>query len=400
MNFTVTYKPGGGLEHEGRSQIFRMGGCSVRNRLEAIVDELAGNISEMEVGEPVFGDERYDPYPIEEGKFRRIPSTRPFGRVSFIDGGNLPIVSTPSFSVHLVRVYFNLFEGCERVDPRNLPSKLDFYSVATAREGDGEVEFVLKTVPADDRSEGYEPLEDDLVFSSWDRSLMSGNFRAEIDEMGGAARKFAEWKVAGLISEKELGSGDLIVHDGTLQSAISHESDFAQGAYERAQRNGVVFSGLAKTSRIYTSTGNTLVGVVKRVGDRVMAGEPWYYHPVADIERVDHPAEIFMVKLHPESDYVFRYEILKRQAEQRSREELEEILGELARNSRDASFPGYPYGLVDADRFARVRRSELESHEGMLKSVFSGRKCWSDLKEYLMATDAHSVLDSIQGGGP
>ncbi len=368
----------------------------VREKLEEIVDDLIGNISDLEPGDPTFGDDRYSPYPIDRDSFHEIPGTSDSRRISFIDGGNHPIISTPSFSIHLIRVYFNLFKGDERLNAEDLPEKLDFYSISVAEGGD-RIKYVTRTVPADEKSEGYEPIDGELSFDSWDDTLSTGHHRVDIDRLGNIARKFAEWKIAGLIAEKELDEGDLIVSDGPLKSSVTNESRFAQRAFEKAEKNGVIFSGLAKTSRIYTTTGNTLVGVVKRLGEEELPTEAWYYHPVADIDRQDHPAEMYLVKLHPESDYVFRYEILKQQAMERTRKEIENILSDLSRNSRDPSFPGYPYGLKDADQFARVRKSELESHEGMLKSAFCGRESWSDLKGYLMATDAHSVLDRIQG---
>lgn len=369
----------------------------MRKQIERIVDELAEDISSLESGEPTFGDERYNPYPIEGKNFHKIPDTNSSRKISFIDGGNQSLISTPTFSIHLIRVYFNIFEGNKRINPSMMPSKLDFYSVSMAR-GEDKIKYVTKTVPADEISRKYLPISEGLVFNSWDKSLQNGNFRVDIDDLGGVTRKFAEWYVSGLISEQELGENDMIVHDGNLQSTVSHESKFAQKAFEKAEKNGVIFSGLAKSTRVYTTTGNTLVGVIKKLGEEELPEESWYYYPVADIERQDHPAEMYFVKLHPESDYVFRYEILKKQAERKNEEEIEEIIGELSQNSHDPSFPGYPYGLMDADRFGRVRNEEKKTHENMLKSAFSGKDCWADLREYLMATDAHSVLDRIQGG--
>lgn len=37
---------------------------------------------------------------------------------------------------------------------------------------------------------------------------------------------------------------------------------------------------------------------------------------------------------------------------------MKEIVSTLAYYSADVSFPGYPYGLIDADRFARISNDE------------------------------------------
>lgn len=128
-----------------------------------------------------------------------------------------------------------------------------------------------------------------------------------------------------------------------------------------------------------------------------MAQKAWYYHPIVDIKNSNHPAEMFCVKLHPNSEYAFRLEILKEQAEKLPQKELEGFLGTLAANSRDVSFPGYPYGLVDADANARVRENEMDYHTTLFLSESSKKGRWKNLINHLKATDAHEHLNKIIG---
>ena len=56
---------------------------------------------------------------------------------------------------------------------------------------------------------------------------------------------------------------------------------------------------------------------------------------------------------------------------------------------------GYPYGLIEADRIARVRDEEIEPFRIQLLSALSGLGSWSELEAFIHATDAHSVIDEI-----
>ncbi len=66
---------------------------------------------------------------------------------------------------------------------------------------------------------------------------------------------------------------------------------------------------------------------------------------------------------------------------------MKKIFSALAENSQDPVFLGYPYGLVDADKNARVSNAE----KGFLRTVFSSK---IDLEKYNQL-DAHDVLDKI-----
>ena len=60
-------------------------------------------------------------------------------------------------------------------------------------------------------------------------------------------------------------------------------------------------------------------------------------------------------------------------------------------NSQDALFLGYPYGLIVADKFARVSHEEKKS----LKMNFLLKADNREIAEYLSTTDAHDILDNL-----
>ena len=94
------------------------------------------------------------------------------------------------------------------------------------------------------------------------------------------------------------------------------------------------------------------------------------------------------MKLHKSSNYLFRFEVFKE-----SRYDLNELLSILVENSKDPIFLGYPYGMILADKFARISNREKE----YLQALFQGKagKQFKRISSYLTSLNAHDVLDNI-----
>ncbi|MBI2146708.1 hypothetical protein HYU22_05200 [Candidatus Woesearchaeota archaeon] len=86
------------------------------------------------------------------------------------------------------------------------------------------------------------------------------------------------------------------------------------------------------------------------------------------------------MKLHPQATHVFRFQ------------GNGGILPSLVANSSDPLFLGYPYGLIMADKLARVSNAERNS----LRMSLLLRKENREIAEYLSTMNAHEILD---GGG-
>ncbi len=350
----------------------------------------------VELGSPEFGDWRYLPCPLDPSRFHPIPLSEPRAAVGFVDGGNREILHAPDLSVQLVRVGCSVFRGGERLLLRRMPSRYDFLSVARAiREGE-ELVFDAELLPLDSRASEFLPDPAQLRLSSRDGSLATQRFRADISVVGAAARRFAEWVALARLIDEELGPGDLVVRDGTLQTALRNEAGAARKAFKAAEIGGVVLTAVAKTSTLFTSTGVSLTAAVEELAIGSGLGSScWYYHPIVRNDHPEHRAEIFACRLHPMSSHVFRAEILREQARAMSEEEVARAFGELRAGSRDLSFPGYPYGLVDVDEAARVRRGEAEVLGALLSSALAEVGAWERVRRRRSATDAHDILDII-----
>lgn len=365
-----------------------------------IANLLDVNIDEMDMGEPLFTDPRYQAVPFDKGNFRTFDIGKlPEGevrRLAFVDGGNLEILRAPNFSVQLVRVYYNIFEGRKRIVPSRVPIRIDFFVTALARFMDGKVYYSGLLLPLVPEHEEYLPSGEHLMVDPMDKKIATGGFRADISVMGQLTRRFAEWLMAARVMREELGEGDLLVRDGTLQTAVSNERYYADEAFKAADEKGVLLGGVAKTSTLLTTTGLSLLATVQRMSkDMGLDGDCWYYSPIAENMHPDHPAEMYVSKLFPDSKYVFRTELYKPQAEAMEDDDIDDVFAHLARNSADLSFQGYPYGLVDADNFARVGFQESGLIKNLINNTLSGQESFEKITRHLTAMNAHSVLDSI-----
>jgi hypothetical protein len=305
-------------------------------------------------------------------------------------------LGAPNFSVQINRIYFNVLRGRNRLVPKSLPRKIEFYSATMSDFRDGEIFYDTRIFPLKDEFAGLVPDERHLSFSSRDRAVTFGNRRADIRIVAPMARRFAEWEFARHIIEDELERGDLIVHDGTLQTSHTNEQIYTARAFRAGIEKGVVFAGISKTSTLFTTTGLSLLGAVQKLAEDYKVRGPWCL-PIAKVVNVKHNAFLYVVKLHESAKYVFRCEICGEQARGMSEEDFCNVTSALACNSKDISFPGYPYGLIDADSFARVSGDEIDKYRVLLMSEISKLGKWKKVSRHICSGDAHSVLDVLKG---
>ena len=97
-----------------------------------------------------------------------------------------------------------------------------------------------------------------------------------------------------------------------------------------------------------------------------------------------HQADISFIKLNEKSKYIFRFEVYKKQVHDATK-----MLNLLEENSKDPAFIGYPYGLIEADRFARVSNQERDYLRIILQTKLKDK--WDSLN----ILNAHDILDTI-----
>lgn len=321
---------------------------------------------------PLFSDKRYKPYKISRENFHEIKPMNSNSKIAFIDGGNMEIMGGADFSLHLARVYCTIYKNNKRIKSK----KSEFYVLASAFADGKEIKYRAEIFP-----ENAAALEKGfLVFDSFDSTIREGNNRLRIPKICEIVRKFAEINAAAEIT-KELERGDIIVRDGSLQATVTNESKLLDELYKKTAEKNIIVTALSKTSTLLTDKGNSLSAAIKNISPK----GKWHYHPVAEASNPDHRAEIFFIKLNEKSRHVFRFEVYKENGF-----DINKILSLLSENSKDPTFIGYPYGLIEADKFARVTEEEAKSRR--MKFMFLSGKEWADIGERESAVDAHDML--------
>ena len=206
------------------------------------------------------------------------------------------------------------------------------------------------------------------------------------------SRRFAEWQTALLVVESELESGDVLVMDGSLQTSFKNEKHYAEKLYAAAVSKGVIVCGLAKTSLLVTESGHPLLARIAEIAQDVPYGM-WHVQVADRLSPDSEGYSCSAVRFHKESRFVFRFEILRDQYKEMTPDEVNSVFGSLAENSTDVSMIGYPYGALDADRFAQVRTNELSMYRGYARVEMLKRPEWRRMQAYDTSLAVHDVLN-------
>lgn len=264
-------------------------------------------------------------------------------KIAFVDGGQAEIISAGNFCLSFIRVFAQVFKGDKKLDH----CKKELYLLTNAKIVEDKLYYESRIFG--DRLIS----EEDLLIDSNHETIRDGKERAPISKIACMARRFAELELSRQIE------ADHVVLDGTLQPTFKGEEIKLKDLPKKV-------CALAKTSNLFTVLGNSPSVLL----DKISPFPVWRYL----IE-----GNTCFVKMHPRSKYVFRFE------------GDADVLSPLADNSKDSLFLGYPYGLIYADKMARVSNEEKAS----LKSRLLLKAENKDIIRYLSSTNAHDILDSM-----
>lgn len=338
------------------------------NELWKILEDMGGEPEDW--GEPHFEHHQgyYEPMPLSSSNFDDISTEGVDCKICCVDGGNNLVYQSPIDSIHLIRVYFNIFEGPQRVD--NIDPMTAYL---TARVEDERLECRLH------------PLNDSIPVPdtsfTLDREELSEKRTASA---GRVIRTYLEWHAMHHAVIEYLESGDTLVKDGVLQTSVERERVYAEDLYGAVEKKDIDLVGVAKTCSLRTSNGYPLVAAVRSLA-RDIDHKRWFYHPLAENKNPDHKGDMCIAKYHPQSDHVFRTEFYREKDIDKKK-----VLRGLAEQSKDPAFLGYPYGLVDADIRARVTDEEVKH----LKRAGLERMKES-MRHRVNALNAHEVLSDL-----
>jgi uncharacterized membrane protein YkoI len=306
--------------------------------MDEIVSRIIAKISEKS-GQIVIDSERYK---IDENNFQEIADTFSKNRIAFVDGGNLEILKTPFLSVFFNRTFSSTYQDNRRISSE----RKEFYTLISTAEHDGKIMYEASCYG----------LDLNYSFDPKDSTLTSSSSKADISTIGNIMRRFAELKAAAK------ADSDIIVLDGSLECKHTHERGLMEGII------GKKLFGLSKSNDLLTDSGISAGAFLLNAKKK-----SWAY-------RINETN--FMLKLHDKSDYVFRLE-----SSTARKEDTDEAISLLKNNSKDIMFPGYPYGLLEADRLAKVTEKERKMLELQLKMKL-GRK----ITPFLNCSNAHDLF--------
>ncbi len=355
-----------------------------------LVEEIGSRLSQKGHSDVVLNGGRGRQFEIKPSGFTEIAPAGPPRKIAFVDGGDGVLYESADSLITVNRVYFSMFRGRDRIKPRSSP-RIQFFAFVTANV---RTEGGKKTVSHDTRLFAYNdwdrrhlPSESDLTSRAGGSPALHGARHASPE------RRFAELLLARHVVEDELGPGDMIVMDGSLQTGVTNEKKYSDGLYDAAVRKGVIVCGLAKTSRLITESGEPLLARISEIADAVPFGT-WY---VRVAEEASAGARGFMLaaRFHEKSPYVFRFEILREQFEGMGPGDVNSVMYSMAANSQDVAMLGYPYGAIDADRFAQVRAHERGMYRGLVRTEMLKRPEGKKFREYGAGLGAHDVLNEV-----
>jgi hypothetical protein len=306
----------------------------------------------------------YTAIPLSRERFTPIKTEVTQKQLIFLDGGNAEIVKTPDYSLQFLRFAAVGFVGKKKV----FHVRKEGYVLVQSRTIDGKLCFVTECYGGLIGSERLIMAVDDPQLSISDDApiaTVANIYRALLEIQFGAE----------VISENSV-----LVFDRALKPETVMEEEAFASLYNRASTKNAMVCGLNKTTSLLCNTGESIVAALQHFD---VEGK-WLYSPVFSTFPRKHAVAFSFVKLHAASRYIFRFEV-----HQQWRVHVMDLASWLSYTSNDAVFLGYPYGLIAADRFARVTNRERDYLKTMFFS-YAGEKGFA-----LEALDAHGVLDRM-----
>lgn len=262
--------------------------------------------------------------------------------VSFVDGGNAEIIRAPHLSVHFIRTYASVYNGMQRIARQTREA----FAIIHLKPNKDSFVYKAELIGADANIP-------EIDFQ--DTDLRAGE-HVTPQAIADVVRHCLEWQLI------DLQETDCVVRDGALEEC-------PQDKFRTAKETKIMQIGVSKTTTALTDTGVSVPFYLSQVCQK----DAWAY---------DAKENIGFARLHPLSKRVFRIDAKNCT--------LSEAAGILAPHSADASFVGYPYGLVDADLMAAVKQHEAQ----YLRQLFLA-KCGKIIENIEQATDAHEVLNGM-----
>ncbi|MFA6089177.1 MAG: DNA double-strand break repair nuclease NurA [Candidatus Woesearchaeota archaeon] len=349
----------------------------LKKTIEKIQKSQSKDNTNSEEKKLIINNQDYISIPLKEENFYSIERKSSTKKYAFLDGGNNNIYKDQNMSIDIIRIYYCIF--CEEKKIKN--KTFDFTTITRTtsesenKENRHNQKIVYKTELI--KENNIELNEEFLTFNPKEDLLKNGAFDAKVDSIASKVRRYLEIIVAKQIAEQELKEYDTIILDGTLQCTIPKEEILMQKLEDISIKHNILVCAIAKSTNVYTNTDSSYDKLLISLTDK----KRFVYFPSIEIKNTKHPAKIYFAKLHEKSDIVLRIELFKSQA---NKIDITKYFSQVAFFAKDPTLLGYPYGLIDADKFARLSNEEAN----YLRTIF-------EIKTNLKQQDIHALLDKM-----
>lgn len=290
---------------------------------------------------------------LDQSRFAYLTNEQGAATTVFVDGGSAELFSAADFSLYFFRIASVQYQGKKQV-----------------RHGVRELYAFIDV--DDEKSLRIQLFGVDEQFSRELHQRAAQFFTRhpiehDLSAVGSALLQLGEYiEIARLA--RELKPKDLIVRDGSLDVFFEVFSDTVEFLTKRQ----IFLCGLAKTNTLRTTSGRSVSFVLEKKSN---IGS-WYY-PITK--------HLFFTKLHPKAKHVFRCDVALPHYS---------IFSALSAHAADPTFLGYPYGLIEADRMARVSMDESSCMRKTMKMKLG--KDAANLDVLLGTSAAHGILDKMR----
>jgi hypothetical protein len=334
--------------------------------MDAVVGKIRALMripSQHEVILPALPLSSYEPVPFSMRYYRLIPPRHVPSATAFIDGGQALLLDTPHFCVAFLRAHAIVYKSARRI----VSTTSEAYIIISASPSAHNISYTTEILPL----RGSFPLQRLLSFDSLDSTIRTGTKRFSPSSVVSIARRFAELHLASEII-KTLQQEDMLLMDGSLQQSYTNEEQLL-AKLKQSQEQSATVIGLSKTNSVLTTAGTSFAQHLAQFPGK------WYYAPVG--KPLNNSPHISFAKLHEKSSQVFMMD---------SFQPLEAMhYTALASYAHDPVFLGYPYGLIEADRAARITATEAASLQFQLTEKLG--KSFHNFS----TKNTHAILDRI-----
>ncbi|MEM3373764.1 MAG: hypothetical protein QXE31_00950 [Candidatus Woesearchaeota archaeon] len=324
-------------------------------------------------------------------------------KIAFVDGGFCEILKTNVLGVFFNRIYYTIYQNNKRIsngfcefysyvspyffnDKNKKENKKDEDNLVIDFVGEKENFYFNVDLFFNEEKNMYIFNDINLRFNAFDKKISINNKFSDISLIGNAVRRFAE-----LLTIKNINA-DYIVIDGSFDINYPNEEDIINNVLKESCEKNKILIGLSKSNSFFTKFGLPLNYFILNESKKLEINKFIYYLDKNQF------SDIFFVKLNENSDFVFRMDICNSKNilldDNNYNILLDNIYFLLHENSKDPIFLGYPYGLIEADMFARISNKEKEFLTFKFFSNFGN--FGKELKKLYAINNTHDILDNLR----